>query len=187
MPCIKRLEVKCCFQCFSHFLCMTRINLIDIKQTQFNSTTCITFKEWMVCNHPHTSQGLDRTLSWLPWCRQHNCKLNFSSVDVIYSKGLWHSCAILPRIFWVSAWDRKISRYLGIVLRLTLNFIILGIGIEIEIDFWILQYWYWYWYLVLMFFILILRLILKFLSLVSIIGIVSFHKLIRLCNQGVNS
>ena len=98
-----------------------------------------------------------------------------------------HSCAILARIFWVLAWDRKISRYLGIVLRLSLNFIILGIGIEIEIEFWILQYWYWYWYLVLMFLILILRLILKFLSLVSIIGIVSFHKLIRLCNQGINS
>ena len=98
-----------------------------------------------------------------------------------------HSCAILARIFWVLSWDCKISRYLGIVLRLSLNFIILGIGIEIEIEFWILQYWYWYWYLVLMFLILILRLILKFLSLVSIIGIVSFHKLIRLCNQGVNS
>ena len=98
-----------------------------------------------------------------------------------------HSCAILARIFWVLAWDRKISRYLGIVLRLSLNFIILGIGIEIEIEFWILQYWYWYWYLVLMFLILILSLILKFLSLVSIIGIVSFHKLIKLCNQAVNN
>ena len=100
---------------------------------------------------------------------------------------LGHSCAILARIFGVLAWDRKISRYLGIVLRLSLNFIILGIGIEIEIEFWILQYWYWYWYLVLMFLILRLRLILKFLALVSIIGIVSFHKLIGLCNQGVNS
>ena len=98
-----------------------------------------------------------------------------------------HSCAILARIFWVLAWDCKISRYLGIVLRLSLNFIILGIGIEIEIEFWILQYWYWYWYLVLMFLILILRLRLKFLSPVSIIGIVSFHKLIKLCIQAVNS
>ena len=38
-----------------------------------------------------------------------------------------------------------------------------------------------------MFLILILRLILKFLSPVSIIGIVSFHKLIKLCNQAVNN
>ena len=101
--------------------------------------------------------------------------------------GACHSCTILARIFWVLAWDLKISRYLGIVLRLSLNFIILGIGIEIEIEFWILQYWYWYWYLVLMFLLLILRLRLKFLSPVSIIGIVSFHKLIKLCNQAVNS
>ena len=97
------------------------------------------------------------------------------------------SCAILARIFWVLSWDCKISGYLGIVLRLSLNFIILGNGIEIEIEFWILQYWFWYWYLVLMFLISILRLRLKFLSPVSIIRIVSFHKLIKLCYQAVNS
>ena len=112
---------------------------------------------------------------------------DFKVVQICCHKWLKHSCAILARIFWVLAWDLKISRYLGIVLRLSLNFIILGIGIEIEIEFWILQYWYWYWYLVLMFLILILRLRLKFLSPVSIIGIVSFHKLIKLCNQAVNS
>ena len=132
------------------------------------------------------------TIIW-PIVLRTNCNayFNFQSILLQEEKtrghDIQHSCAILARIFWVLAWDRKISRYLGIVLRLSLNFIILGIGIEIEIEFWILQYWYWYWYLVLMFLILILRLILKFLSLVSIIGIVSFHKLIRLCNQGVNS
>ena len=102
-------------------------------------------------------------------------------------KGLSHSCAILARIFWVLSWDCKISRYLGIVLRLSLNFIVLGIGIEIEIELWVLQYWYWYWYLVLMILISRLRLRLKFLALVSFIGIDSFHKLIGLCNQGVNN
>ena len=85
------------------------------------------------------------------------------------SKNPLHSCAILARIFWVLAWDRKISRYLGIVLRLSLNLIILGIGIGIEIEIWVLQYWYWDWYLFLMFVILILRS--KFLGLVSFIGI----------------
>ena len=39
---------------------------------------------------------------------------------------IWeHSCAILARIFWVLAWDRKISRYLGIVFRLSLNLLFL--------------------------------------------------------------
>ena len=118
-------------------------------------------------------------------CLQH---LSTKRDDICNSlKYLNHSCAILARIFWVLAWDLKISRYLGIVLRLSLNFIILGIGIEIEIEFWILQYWYWHWYLVLMFLILRLRLKLKFLSPESIIGIVSFHKLIKLCIQAVNS
>ena len=117
-----------------------------------------------------------------PWC------VPFQNVQRCFRpNNMGHRCAILARIFWVLAWDRKISRYLGIVLRLSLNFTILGIFIEIVIEFWVLQYWYWYWYLVLMFLVLILRLISKFLALVSIIGIVGFHKLIALCNQGVNN
>ena len=128
-------------------------------------------------------QRLLQTTYFINHCFEKNKK----NLPIMSSRHTYHSCAILARIFWVLAWDLKISRYLGIVLRLSLNFIILGIGIEIEIEFWILQYWYWYWYLVLMFLILILRLRLKFLSPVSIIGIVSFHKLIKLCNQAVNS
>ena len=60
---------------------------------------------------------------------------------------LWqHKCAIPARSFLILSWDRKVSRYFGIVLSLILNLENLGIDIGIVIEFRLLRYWYRYWY-----------------------------------------
>jgi len=61
-------------------------------------------------------------------------------------KHLPHKCAIPARSFLILSWDRKVSRYFGIVLSLILNLENLGIDIGIVIEFILLRYWYWYWY-----------------------------------------
>ena len=63
---------------------------------------------------------------------------------VLHSFG--HKCAIPARFFFILSWDRKVSRYFGIVLSLILNLENLGIDIGIVIEFRLLRYWYRYWY-----------------------------------------
>ena len=51
-----------------------------------------------------------------------------------------HKCAIPARSFLILSWDRKVSRYFGIVLSLILNLENLGIDIGIVIEFRLLRY-----------------------------------------------
>ena len=78
-----------------------------------------------------------------------------------YLHNVVHKCAIPARVFLILSWDRKVSRYFGIVLILILNFENLGISIDIGIEFGILRYWYWYWYPFLNFEVLVLILVLN--------------------------
>ena len=81
------------------------------------------------------------------------------NISIHFERNLCHKCAIPARVFLILSWDRKVSRYFGIVLILILNFENLDIGIGIEFE--ILRYWYWYWYPFLNFEVLVLILVLN--------------------------
>ena len=81
-----------------------------------------------------------------------------------YIFGTIHKCAIPARSFLILSWDRKVSRYFGIVLSLILNLENLGIDIGIVIEFRLLRYWYRYWYWNQKLLVLVLLSILKLLA-----------------------